>query len=486
MIDYLLFMIPSSGIEWLFFIVIFGLSVGNLVLLPFFAKDANWEDRWEAGTRGVGQEDDDFDIAHGSIFELSSAVATWPERCAEVLPSLLLVIGLLGTFLGVGFALDSASGVLGNKEGDPSKLISDMLPMLEGMGALFKSSIYGIICFLVFSLIRNALGFEKRRLTWCIKHCYDEIKSEKDSRKKMVETLENMSESIGSSLELRLSRVFKEVTANFSQTFESLNSSNERILVSTREVMGVASNVASSMNSLAAKAKQEFENMTKSVATICGKSENFADAVQSAIPMFQGAADAMSNGFKDLSANQIPKIVSQLQDGQEKQIQVLKNGNEELLKNAQMATQTQTFTLQEMNKAVASLDQHLSPILEQIKKSEKQIEKMNENVLNMQNVVNEALKKTNPDKAVGKIAEYFETMQKHMSQLQQNSLKELQNILAKLAVATKTAQRPNPTAAASSMPNSPAAQEQERKNIIEGLVRGVINPGINLGGKTNA
>ena len=111
---------------------------------------------------------------------------------------------------------------------------------------------------------------------------------------------------------------------------------------------------------------------------------------------------------------------------------------------------------------------------------------MNENVLNMQNVVNEALKKTNPDKAVGKIAEYFETMQKHMSQLQQNSLKELQNILAKLAVATKTAQRPNPTAAASSMPNSPAAQEQERKNIIEGLVRGVINPGINLGGKTNA
>ena len=313
-------------------------------------------------------------------------------------------------------------------------------------------------------------------------YIYDEIKSEKDSRKKMVETLENMSESIGSSLELRLSRVFKEVTANFSQTFESLNSSNERILVSTREVMGVASNVASSMNSLAAKANQEFENMTKSVATICEKSEKFAAAVQSAIPMFQGAADAMSNGFKDLAANQIPKIVSQLQDGQEKQIQVLKNGNEELLKNAQTATQTQTSTLQEMNNAVASLDQHLSPILEQIKKSEKQIEKMNENVLNMQNVVNEALKKTNPDKAVGKIAEYFETMQKHMSLLQQNSLKEQQNMLAKLAVATKTAQRPNPLAAA----NSLAAQEQERKNIIEGLVRGVINPGINLGGKTNA
>ena len=66
------------------------------------------------------------------------------------------------------------------------------------------------------------------------------------------------------------------------------------------------------------------------------------------------------------------------------------------------------------------------------------------------------------------------------------ALKEQQNILAKLAVATKTAQRPNPTAAASSMPNSLAAQEQERKNIIEGLVRGVINPGINLGGKMNA
>lgn len=38
MMDYLGFVLPSSGIEWLFFIVIFGLSVGNLVLLPLFAK----------------------------------------------------------------------------------------------------------------------------------------------------------------------------------------------------------------------------------------------------------------------------------------------------------------------------------------------------------------------------------------------------------------------------------------------------------------
>ena len=407
MMDYLGFVLPSSGIEWLFFIVIFGLSVGNLVLLPLFAKEANWEDRWEAGTRGAGQEDDDFDIAHGSIFELSSAVATWPERCAEVLPSLLLVIGLLGTFLGVGFALDSAAGVLGNKDGDPSKLISDMLPMLEGMGALFKSSIYGIICFLAFSLIRNALGYEKRRLTWCIKRCYGEIVKEREYKAKMVQALENMSESIGSSLEVRLNRVFKEVTSNFSKTFETLSLDNERILESTREVIGVASNVASSMNNLVSKANQEFETMARSVETISEKSGKLADTVQSSVPQFEKAVETMSDGFENVAKKQIPELMKQIVDGQEKQAKMVKEVNSSMVEFAKKNSQTQNTMLQNMN----------------------------ENVLAAQKSVKDTLKAVNIDRVVEKIGDSFDEMQKHMDALQRNLLKEQREMLTKLAAA---------------------------------------------------
>ena len=450
MMDYLGFVLPSSGIEWLFFIVIFGLSVGNLVLLPLFAKEANWEDRWEAGTRGAGQEDDDFDIAHGSIFELSSAVATWPERCAEVLPSLLLVIGLLGTFLGVGFALDSAAGVLGNKDGDPSKLISDMLPMLEGMGALFKSSIYGIICFLAFSLIRNALGYEKRRLTWCIKRCYGEIVKEREYKAKMVQALENMSESIGSSLEVRLNRVFKEVTSNFSKTFETLSSDNERILESTREVIGVASNVASSMNNLVSKANQEFETMARSVETISEKSGKLADTVQSSVPQFEKAVETMSDGFENVAKKQIPELMKQVVDGQEKQAKMVKEVNSSMVEFAKKNSQTQNTMLQNMN----------------------------ENVLAAQKSVKDTLKAVNIDRVVEKIGDSFDEMQKHMDALQRNLLKEQREMLTKLAAAVP-ARKVNPPTA-----TTPAQQDQERKKTIEGIVRNALNPGIYLGGKS--
>ena len=450
MMDYLGFVLPSSGIDWLFFIVIFGLSVGNLVLLPLFAKEANWEDRWEAGTRGAGQEDDDFDIAHGSIFELSSAVATWPERCAEVLPSLLLVIGLLGTFLGVGFALDSAAGVLGNKDGDPSKLISDMLPMLEGMGALFKSSIYGIICFLAFSLIRNALGYEKRRLTWCIKRCYGEIVKEREYKVKMVQALENMSESIGSSLEVRLNRVFKEVTSNFSKTFENLSSDNERILESTREVIGVASNVASSMNNLVSKANQEFETMARSVETISEKSGKLADTVQSSVPQFEKAVETMSDGFENVAKKQIPELMKQIVDGQEKQAKMVKEVNSSMVEFAKKNSQTQNTMLQNMN----------------------------ENVLAAQKSVKDTLKAVNIDRVVEKIGDSFDEMQKHMDALQRNLLKEQREMLTKLAAAVP-ARKVNPPTA-----TTPAQQDQERKKTIEGIVRNALNPGIYLGGKS--
>ncbi len=450
MMDYLGFVLPSSGIEWLFFIVIFGLSVGNLVLLPLFAKEANWEDRWEAGTRGAGQEDDDFDIAHGSIFELSSAVATWPERCAEVLPSLLLVIGLLGTFLGVGFALDSAAGVLGNKDGDPSKLISDMLPMLEGMGALFKSSIYGIICFLAFSLIRNALGYEKRRLTWCIKRCYGEIVKEREYKAKMVQALENMSESIGSSLEVRLNRVFKEVTSNFSKTFETLSLDNERILESTREVIGVASNVASSMNNLVSKANQEFETMARSVETISEKSGKLADTVQSSVPQFEKAVETMSDGFENVAKKQIPELMKQIVDGQEKQAKMVKEVNSSMVEFAKKNSQTQNTMLQNMN----------------------------ENVLAAQKSVKDTLKAVNIDRVVEKIGDSFDEMQKHMDALQRNLLKEQREMLTKLAAAVP-ARKVNPPTA-----TTPAQQDQERKKTIEGIVRNALNPGIYLGGKS--
>ena len=156
MLEYIQFLYPVDGIQKLFFFLIAGLSIGTAIWILIVAKEKNWEYNWLGETPEAPQ--DDLDVEHGSVFDLSEAIATRGEKFAAVLPSMLLVIGLLGTFLGVGFSLDTAAGILSNKGDEPMALLQKMMPMLDGMGALFKSSIYGIIFFFLFSAFRSIIG----------------------------------------------------------------------------------------------------------------------------------------------------------------------------------------------------------------------------------------------------------------------------------------------------------------------------------------
>ena len=203
--QYIYYLIPSDpdkGIQWAFLIVLISLCVGTIVWVKRTANKERWLARWENETNG--KKEDDFDIEHGSVLELSESVATPAERFADVLPSMLLVVGLLGTFLGVGVSLDVAADILDSEEADPKVLLDKIMPMLGGLGVLFKSSVYGIIFFFLFTFWKSKFGTNDKRFRWCVEKCNAFLQKKRDEAQKnttdIIKTLNGMSQSIGDSL----------------------------------------------------------------------------------------------------------------------------------------------------------------------------------------------------------------------------------------------------------------------------------------------
>ncbi|AOY42385.1 hypothetical protein AOT82_6 [Psychrobacter sp. AntiMn-1] len=76
------------------------LTIATVIWLLVSAKETNWEANWHGGD--LDDDTNNFAGEHGSVQELSEAVATKAEKVAEIMPSMLLIVGLLGTFLGLG------------------------------------------------------------------------------------------------------------------------------------------------------------------------------------------------------------------------------------------------------------------------------------------------------------------------------------------------------------------------------------------------
>jgi uncharacterized protein YukE len=169
------FLLPqNNSLQLIFLFVICMLTIGVIVSTSIFARPKQWEKKWN-GRDGS----DGLDIDHGSVNDISSAVITGAEKLAEVMPGILLVIGLLGTFINLGIALDYASKILSQPHGvsavDSAQTMNDIMGLLHGLGAKFKTSTWGIIGFLVLKVWSNINRYDERRLVWAIKKTKQEI-----------------------------------------------------------------------------------------------------------------------------------------------------------------------------------------------------------------------------------------------------------------------------------------------------------------------
>ncbi len=149
-----------------------------------YANESSWEKKWNRGT--PNDASDDLGIEHGSVTDLWHAVATASEKVSEVMPGMLLVIGLLGTFLGLGLALNKASSILGQADamsaGAAADSMGHLMGLLQGLGTKFKTSTWGITGFVLLKVWSEAMRYDEKRLAWVI----GKVKTELEKQKREV------------------------------------------------------------------------------------------------------------------------------------------------------------------------------------------------------------------------------------------------------------------------------------------------------------
>ncbi|WP_258909568.1 hypothetical protein [Pseudomonas putida] len=167
--EILSFLVPQPELlQMSFFAFIWSATILTALMVALQAKPKGWEKKW----RGGNLESSALQADHGSVHDLSETVSTTAEKIAGIMPGMLLVVGLLGTFLGLGMALDHASTIL-QKSGNASVgamggAMQDLTAMMQGLGTKFKTSTWGIMAFILLKVWDLLLGYESRRLAWCI------------------------------------------------------------------------------------------------------------------------------------------------------------------------------------------------------------------------------------------------------------------------------------------------------------------------------
>lgn len=338
--EYFAYLVPSDNIQLIFLVIIAGLSLGTAIWVRLTAKEKAWDNVWQNGT--LDDKKDDLSAEHGSVMELADAVALPSEKFAEVLPSMLLVIGLLGTFLGVGVALNAAADVLDNKGVEPAQLLEKMMPMLGGLGALFKSSIYGIIFFFAFTLWRSKFGRVKERFNWCVKQCNDQLRLKNSfaaaSTNKIVKALGDMQESLGKnigdcirdSLQTTLKSGFDGVQKNLIamnsslcetlektvvERFKALESEFQELVDETKrmtdKIVSVSTNITKmtkEMDSLSTSMKNEFEAVSESAEKMGAAAGNMGEAAASLTKSVDDFTPAVTNTLQNIQTQFVESI----------------------------------------------------------------------------------------------------------------------------------------------------------------------------------
>lgn len=217
------FLTPGNGFQWFFLILIITpllLTITNAFRL---GNEKNWALKFQQGKKN------ELTIEYGSVSELSEAVATTWEKALEALPGILLILGLLGTFIGLGLALDEAGKTVGASSGSgmDDNTMSHLSDLINGLGTKFKTSTWGIIAFLILKIASGTLGLDEKRLAWCVQ----QVKNQEDNRKKIdVEFQQQNFEKLNSSINDSVGNLDSNVGQQLKLNQESIHSSSKHIV----------------------------------------------------------------------------------------------------------------------------------------------------------------------------------------------------------------------------------------------------------------
>jgi len=326
----------NNGLQLPFALLLLSMFFGTIISTHFSARDEKWEKKWNNNT--PDNKKDDLDIDHGSVTDLWHAVATFPEKLAEVMPGLLLVVGLLGTFLGLGIALNDASNILGQSSAlspdAAANSMQEVMKVLQGMGTKFKTSTWGITLFLLLKVWSSVYGYEEKRLAWVIR----KVKSELELRKAEIQTLEaTKQQALFTQINQAAGLIVQEFAQQVGQLSENQNEQHKQSLQLIQEGIQLVHNDLAEVNKTTQASSESMKEFISSTQAIVQKmsdsSEKMAQGADkvgqagsdlvAAIDAFQYQFTEVLNNVRTDLSDAITKMSTQAAD-------TLKQGSEKL------------------------------------------------------------------------------------------------------------------------------------------------------------
>lgn len=263
-----------------FFVIIWGLFAFTIIGVRKNANAQNWEKNWY---NDDNDSSNDLDVEHGSVLELSDVVATKSEKLADVMPGLILVIGLLGTFIGLGLALDKASSILSNADASAmDSSMTQLMGMLEGLGAKFKTSTWGLLAFLLLKPIMAKNGYEERRLKWVIEKVKREFDVIRNQREKNENAKHQTLLSYATQWQQRSEEFFNKQISKLQATLvevpTSIKEMNEETSGWLRESVDLHRQVGESMSAFLVKNDQVVDKLGESAQGMAGAAVNMGES----------------------------------------------------------------------------------------------------------------------------------------------------------------------------------------------------------------
>lgn len=293
-IEVLHFLLPdfSEILQLVFFAIIIAMMVFTAVSAHKTARPESWERKWNRGT--PNDHSDDLDIEHGSVTDLWHAVATAPEKLAEIMPGMLLVVGLLGTFIGLGLALNHASNILGQANalsaGAAADSMQNLMGLLQGLGTKFKTSTWGILGFVLLKIWSELTRFEEKRLTWVIGKVKAELENRKQGQSAAASARqEALLTKIGDATNGIVGGMAQQIALLIQNQKVLQRHAMQQIEQSTKEIREDLGHVHAETHAMSA-AMAQFTTGTQGVV------ENMADAAQ----RMAGGADKVGTGASEL------------------------------------------------------------------------------------------------------------------------------------------------------------------------------------------
>lgn len=151
------------------------------------------------------------------------------ERFQRTAVSLMIILGLMGTFFGLTLSVDRLLKVLYNMD-DITGVLATMASSVEGMAIAFNTSLYGIGGSVILTVIRLVFNVEKKRedITVYIEDYLDNVIAQEFAEEKfneydkLVHAMENVFQEFGTQISLTFTDVVKSSTEKIDNSTEAI------------------------------------------------------------------------------------------------------------------------------------------------------------------------------------------------------------------------------------------------------------------------